>query len=115
MTAKRSWIVLTSVALAAAMAGAAAPDPEGDVAKLEWMAGDWGSDDGKVQMEEHWLAPKGGAMLGLHRDVSGGKMVEFEFLRMEKTPDGGVYFARPRGRPGARVRLALCAARRVRD
>ncbi|MBI1853394.1 MAG: hypothetical protein HYR85_23895 [Planctomycetes bacterium] len=76
-----------------------------DVDKLAWMAGAWGSDDGKVQMEEHWLPPKANAMLGLHREVRGDRMTEFEFLRIEKTKDGVVYFSMPQGRPATPFRL----------
>jgi hypothetical protein len=36
-------------------------------------------------------------MLGLHRDVRGGKMVSFEYSRIEATPQGIVYFASPGG------------------
>ena len=36
-------------------------------------------------------------MLGVHRDVKGGKAISFEFLRIQATPMGIVYFASPRG------------------
>src|SRR6266436_2543525 len=55
-----------------------------DVTSLAWMAGSWQGTAGGVEMEEHWLAPRGGEMLGLNRDVAGGRMVSFEFLRIEK-------------------------------
>jgi hypothetical protein len=76
-----------------------------DVTSLAWMAGSWQGTAGGVEMEEHWLAPKGGAMLGLHRDVAGGRMVSFEFLRIEKDAEGLVYLASPRGRPATPFRL----------
>lgn len=44
-------------------------------------------------------------MLGLHRDVAGGKAVSFEFLRIQTTPEGIVYFASPRGAPPTPFRL----------
>ena len=64
-----------------------------DVAALAWLAGSWLGTAGGVEMEELWLPPKGGAMVGLHRDVAGGRMVSFEFLRIESDADGLVYLA----------------------
>ena len=79
--------------------------PAADLSSLAWMAGSWqGTADG-LEMEELWLAPKGGAMLGLHRDVAGGRMVSFEFLRIEADGEGLVYLASPKGRPPTPFRL----------
>ena len=38
-------------------------------------------------MEEHWTAPKGNSMIGLHRDVGKGRTLVFEFLRIEQQGD----------------------------
>lgn len=69
------------------------------VDQLAWLAGSWGGADGKVENEEVWLAPKGGTMLAVHRDVRDGKASGFEFLRIEETPTGLVYKSMPMGRP----------------
>ncbi len=67
---------------------------------VAWMAGRWEGRDAKgLEMEEVWLEPKGGTMLGLHRDVAGGKAVSFEFLRIALEAEGLTYWASPRGRP----------------
>ena len=66
---------------------------------VSWIAGSWQGTEEKVAMEEVWLAPAGGAMLGLHRDVAGGRMVGFEFLRIEEGKEGLVYLSQPGGRP----------------
>jgi hypothetical protein len=87
--------------------------PAGDVASLTWLAGTWvGQKDG-VEMEEHWTAPRGGALLGLHRDVKGGRLVSYEFLRIEKTDAGVAYFASPGGKPPVPFALVEQADRRV--
>ena len=65
---------------------------------LAWMAGTWLGDDEGTAVEEHWISPRGGAMLGLHRDVREGRMVFFEFLRIEVQEGKLVYLASPRGR-----------------
>jgi Domain of unknown function (DUF6265) len=79
--------------------------PPRDVAELAWMAGSWQGSDGGLEMEEVWLPPKGGAMVGLHRDVAKGRMVSFEFLRIEQDGEGLVYLAMPKGRPATPFRL----------
>ena len=65
---------------------------------LAWMSGHWTSTQGDVVMEEVWTTPRGGVMLGLHRDASATK-ASFEFIRIAATPDGIIYFAQPGGRP----------------
>ena len=104
--------ILAMAALGGFLGGTAAgagPGLEG----LAWMAGTWtGTVDG-VEMEEIWTPPKGGAMLGVHRDVAGGKMQSFEFFRIESAADGITYWASPGGRPATPFRLAKSEGRRV--
>jgi hypothetical protein len=54
-----------------------------DLSALSWMTGHWTGVEGKVEMEEFWLPPKGNSMLGLHRDVANGNTMMFEFLRID--------------------------------
>ena len=76
----------------------AAPARPESLDRLAWMSGTWtGTDNDGFEMVEHWTDPKGGMMLGLHRDVKGGKAVSFEFMRIQATPTGMVLFASPRG------------------
>ena len=96
----------------------AGPPPSGggpaDIASLSWLAGSWeGKDASGLEMEELWTAPKGGTMLGLHRDVKDGNLASFEFLRIESGAEGLVYQAQPRGRPATPFALKESAARRV--
>jgi hypothetical protein len=68
-------------------------------------------------MEEIWTSADGGALVGLHKDVStrGGaaRMVSFEFLRIEAGPDGVAYVAQPGGRPPTRFPLVESGPRRA--
>jgi len=84
-----------------------------DLTQLAWMAGTWVGTQDRLEMEEHWTAPKGNLMLGLHRDVSGDRAVSFEFLRIEKTNDGIAYIAQPQGRPPTPFRLVESSPNRV--
>jgi Domain of unknown function (DUF6265) len=95
---------------AAQSAGAA---PPADVALVGWMAGSWQGSEAGLEMEETWLPPKGGAMLGMHRDVKEGRMVSFEFLRIETDKDGLVYLASPHGKPATPFRLVESAKTRA--
>ncbi len=68
---------------------------------LAWMAGSWIGESRGIQMEEHWTAPKGNSMVGLHRDVGKGRTLLFEFLRIEQQGDQIVYLSMPNGRSPA--------------
>jgi hypothetical protein len=72
---------------------------------LAWMAGHWTGEDGGTVMEEIWTTPGGGLLLGLHRDVGANGKSFFEFLRVEETKEGIVYFAQPKGGPPTPFRL----------
>lgn len=80
---------------------------------LAWMVGSWGGRAAEVDAEEHWIAPKAGTMLGLHRDVSEGRTVFFEYLRIEVRDDGIFYVASPKGRSGVSFRLVEHTDQRV--
>lgn len=79
---------------------------------LSWMAGHWGATIDGVEMEEVWLAPKNGVMIGMHRDVKGAK-ASFEFMRIAVTPDGIAFLAQPGGRPVTPFPLLEATEKRV--
>ena len=84
-----------------------------EAASLAWMAGSWGGAKDGVENEETWTAPRGGALLGVHRDVRAGRMVGFEFLRIDTEKDGLTYWASPGGRPATPFPLKQSGPRRV--
>jgi hypothetical protein len=73
--------------------------PSANLDQLAWLAGHWQASEGDTFVEEHWMVPKGGLMLGLGRTVKGGRAVEFEFMRIEEKGDSLVYLASPGGKP----------------
>lgn len=83
------------------------PETEPTISELAWMSGGWRtSAGGKTQIEEHWMAPAGGSMIGMGRTVAGGRTVEFEYLRIEERGDQIYYVASPKGRcPGTDFKL----------
>src|SRR5262245_24603038 len=75
--------------------------PKPTLADLAWISGSWTGTTGGVEMEEHWTAPKGNSMIGIHRDVVKTKTAAFEFLRIEMQKDQIVYLSMPNGRSPA--------------
>ena len=64
-----------------------------------WLAGCWeaSSPDGERSVEEQWMAPRGGLMLGLSRSVRDGEARSHEFLAIRETEGRLVYHAVPSG------------------
>lgn len=106
---------ITMIALAAfaALACAAPAARAGQIDSLAFMAGSWAKGDRVDGQEEHWAAPIGGMMIGMHRDLRGGKARSFEFFRIEERDDGLWYLTQPRGRPATAFRAKDVTARRV--
>ena len=102
----RRWIVMVTMGLAPNVVLAGAAD-------LAWLAGTWCGDSGGVYNEEVWLAPRGGSLLGMHRDTRAGALRGFEFLRIVE--DGGelVYWAQPEGAPAVPFRAAAPSGQSV--
>lgn len=68
-------------------------------AELEWLAGRWcGLNDG-VFNEETWMPPRGGVLVGMHRDTRDGKLAGIEFLSIVQRDGHWTYLAQPGGRP----------------
>jgi hypothetical protein len=104
-------VLFLGLLLAGALSGARAGGSSLD--ELAWMTGSWAGEEGAIRAEEHWIAPAGGLMLGLHRDVARGKAVSFEFLRIESRPEGIVYLASPQGAAATPFRLVESKGKRA--
>lgn len=87
-------VLLFSASLSAQVAKSSIED-------LTWLAGSWRGETRGIEMEEHWTAPKGNSMVGMHRDVGKGRTMLFEFLRIEQKGDQIVYLSMPNGRSPA--------------
>jgi hypothetical protein len=64
-------------------------------------------------MEEHWSAADGGMMTAMHRDQRAGRVVSFEFLRVEAHGDSLVFVALPHGRNETPFPMKELAGKRV--
>ena len=99
-------LLLVFFLLSSSLASAQVPAVSGRLEQLAFMAGSWGAPSGGADVEEVWLAPRGGLMLGLGRTVKDGKAVDFEFMRVEQRGESLVYLAMPRGAPATPFPLA---------
>jgi hypothetical protein len=93
--------LLLAAAVIGSLFGGGRQPPKPTLNDLAWIAGSWVGTSRGIEMEEHWTAPKGNSMIGVHRDVAKGRTVSFEFLRIEQQGDQVVYLASPGGRSPA--------------
>lgn len=106
--------ILSLVLLLSLSTWAARAEGPVDLRRLSWLQGLWvGVQDG-IESEELWTSVKGGALLGLHRDVRAGRLRSWEFLRIDSSAEGSFYFASPRSAPPVAFRLVELGERRVR-
>lgn len=101
-TCLRLGALVLAAAFGAGMTGsdqqAASAQPSHSIGELAWLAGSWAGPDGDLHHEEHWTAPRGGAMVGMHRTIKGDRMAEFEFIRIEEREGVLIYISMPNGR-----------------
>ncbi len=105
---------LLPILLLALLPGAfAQPAPRG-ISALSWLAGSWSGTADGVTSEEHWTSAEGDGLVGMHKDIQGGKMSAFEFLRIEVDAQGRVcYISMPGGAPPTSFCAIEIAERRV--
>ena len=85
-----------------------------EVKELAWLQGHWQSSDGAAWIEEHWVAPREGLMLGVNRSGNGKGQLAFEFIRIQADADGTpVYWASPSGSPAVPFRLEALSVNSV--
>ena len=100
------WSTALLLVLASAAARAAPPD-------LSWMSGDWRRcTEGEI-VEERWLGPRGGLMIGANLTSTKGGRTTWELLRLAKGDDGWTYWASPMGRPPTPFKLVESGPQRA--
>lgn len=96
----------------AAKGGKPAPPPA--ITRLAWLAGHWRLEKAGRVVEEQWMAPAGGVMLGMGRTVAKGKVVEYEFTQIREGPGGELfYIAQPSGQKEAAFKIIAQEANAV--
>lgn len=107
-----SLVSVAGITLLAAIGSIAAPAARAQsqpsaLDSLSWLAGCWeGNYPNGRAVSEQWMKPLGGLMMGMSRTVKGGKVVEYETVRLELADDGSVrYVAKPSRQEEASFRL----------
>lgn len=81
--------------------------------QLAWLAGSWvGTGDGQA-VEEHWMRPEGGMIVGMNRTIYANGKASFEFLRIAGDGDKLTFYASPSGQPATPFLLKEIAETRV--
>jgi len=79
--------------------------------QLAWLAGHWRMEKGGRVVDEQWMAPAAGVMLGMSRTIARGKVVEHEFLQIREGPGGALYYiAMPSGQKEAAFQIVSLSA-----
>jgi hypothetical protein len=91
---------LALAALAAATLGAAEPRPSA-IGRVAWLAGCWHAQSKHRTVEESWMAPRGGSMIGVSRTVRGDSLFEYELVVVREKVGALAYHAHPSGQPAA--------------
>ena len=102
---------MMAVAAMAAPAQAAAPAVRAD--ELTWMAGCWRQDAPPRQVDEAWMAPGGGLLLGMSRTVAAGRAVAHEFMQIRERDGVLSFVAQPSGQAEAAFPLLRSGAREL--
>lgn len=99
-------LVAGAGAVAARVSDARAVASPAPTAALAFMAGCWEQRTGARLVEEHWLAPRAGGLLGMARTTRNDTLLEFEFTRIVARGDTLVFIAQPSGRPPTEFRAS---------
>ena len=88
------------------MTGRVFSEPQLAVDRVAWLHGCWRSTTGSpsggdVVVEEQWMAPRGGTMIGMGRTVRGGRTTEYELVVLKEQDGRLAYEAHPSGQPSA--------------
>lgn len=76
------------------------------VEHLAWLAGSWRMEKAGRIVEEQWMAPAAGVMLGVSRTVTKGRVIAHEFMQIRPGPGGELFFiAQPSGQKEAAFRV----------
>lgn len=99
----RSVVVVGVMLLSFALSEARAQNSGFSVRQLSWIAGCWrqSNSGGTRIVDEQWMEPRGGIMLGMSRTVRGDSVLEFEQLRIFARDGRLVYHAVPSGQEPA--------------
>lgn len=94
--------ILTMIAAVTALTAPISGQPVASTVDVAFLAGCWKLEAKGRVVEEQWMAPGGGSLLGMSRTVVNGKTTEYEFIQIRDLPEGLTYIAKPSNQPEAR-------------
>lgn len=71
--------------------------PPATIDQVAWLEGCWTQTRPNGVVEEHWMRPGGGTMLGMSRSLRGGKLQNYEYTRIVETGGSLAFTAEPSG------------------
>jgi len=74
-----------------------ASNAHAQAASLDWLAGRWCMAGENRLVEEIWLPPVGGQLMGISRTIKGDRVVGFEYMRIESDADSTRFIPQPEG------------------
>jgi hypothetical protein len=90
-----------------------APPPP-TVEKLAWLAGHWRMEKSGRVIDEQWMAPAAGVMLGMGRTIAKDRVIEHEFMQIRVGPGGTLFYvASPSGQETTTFQLKTLADKEV--
>jgi hypothetical protein len=76
-------------------------DSSSIIERAKWLSGCWMRHEGNLVTEEQWMSISNGTMLGMSRTTRGGKVAEYEYLRLFERDGRIIYHAFPSGQASA--------------
>lgn len=97
-----AWPHFSLLAAAILLGGQGSPPQTGvGVERVEWLTGCWETASPQRTIEEHWLPPRGGTMIGVGRTVREGRTTEYELVVLRPQDGRLAYEAHPSGQASA--------------
>jgi hypothetical protein len=75
--------------------------PQPTIDRVAWLHGCWQTTGTPNVVEEQWMAPRGGTMIGMGRTVRDGKTTEYELVVLKEQDGRLAYEAHPSGQAPA--------------
>jgi hypothetical protein len=102
--------LVLGLALVASIRLSVSAQPQSVVERVAWLHGCWQGTMGQATVEEHWMAARGGTMLGMSRTILGSKTTSYELALVKEQEGRLAYEAHPSGQPST-----VFVAREVAD
>jgi hypothetical protein len=96
--------IVLSIAAVLALITVDGQEPAGvtdQLKKTTWLAGCWEARSASRLIEEQWMLPRGGTMLGMGRTIKGDKLADYEHTRIFSRDGKLVYRSIPSGQQPA--------------